>query len=782
MNLIKTPHLFIGAIALLFFIVSESSTFWYDLDKAKKDLKQSNRFVIENLTQDQKDSVNILANSLAVDAVVHEGYKKNDPQIIKQHILPVWNKVTKDKLIHEIHFFKPPATSFVNFSNFKSIGRDISDVRTDIEWVTSSFKPSSHAMMCKSYAGYRATYPVIDAKGEILGGISLGKKIDWIPETLKERSGNHAFLVYLRDSTSSLTNQYYTDFIKDKELIGDYILAEQTVKIPSKLITSIDFLRPAQNINLNGKDYFMTSFLIKDFNDAPMAYIFTLNDLQSFYNSFIWRLIKDFIIIVITALLIWYITRRKTQGILKQVSDIEAIAHGIGTRDFTLLKQQPKEIVGTLDQEEVLATLKSDVVDMGLVIEKNYTKLEQELTQKLYVDELTGLPNRNALMKDMEDFKSAPLAILNVRSFKKVNDAFGLNVGNFILGEVGKQLKRFPQKHKSQFYRMGADEFALLIKDAIVSMENVKSFINDIIDAIDKETFYCHNHEVDIPVSLYAGLCFDSQSRLEKADMALMQAKYENLPCSVYSESEDMKKQHENNMAITHKIKHALKNNHIMVYYQPIVDTKARVLKYESLVRMLDVNTVLSPDQFLPISRKTKYYTQITKSVIAQSFERFENRSEAFSINLSADDILNEEIVSFIMDRVEKIKDSSRVVFEIVETENIYSSKKIQAFIAAVKNAGAKIAIDDFGTGYSNFSYLMELEPDYLKIDGSLIRNLHEDNNAKTIVQTIVTFANQLNIKTVAEYVHSSKIFEICIEMGINEFQGFYFSEPKPLD
>ena len=94
---------------------------------------------------------------------------------------------------------------------------------------------------------------------------------------------------------------------------------------------------------------------------------------------------------------------------------------------------------------------------------------------------------------------------------------------------------------------------------------------------------------------------------------------------------------------------------------------------------------------------------------------------------------------------------------------------------------GIKIAIDDFGTGYSNFAYLMDLQPDYLKIDGSLIKNIDTDMRSQEIVKTIVNCAKSLHFKTVAEFVHSKKVFEVCKELGIDEFQGFYFSEPSEL-
>ena len=113
----------------------------------------------------------------------------------------------------------------------------------------------------------------------------------------------------------------------------------------------------------------------------------------------------------------------------------------------------------------------------------------------------------------------------------------------------------------------------------------------------------------------------------------------------------------------------------------------------------------------------------------------------------------------------------------------IYNNvEEVEIFINTIKILGGKIAIDDFATGYSNFHHIWKISPDYLKIDASLIKDLDSDENSLKIVQTIINFAKELNIKTIAEFVHSEKIYEICLELGVDEFQGYYFGEPQPLD
>ena len=150
------------------------------------------------------------------------------------------------------------------------------------------------------------------------------------------------------------------------------------------------------------------------------------------------------------------------------------------------------------------------------------------------------------------------------------------------------------------------------------------------------------------------------------------------------------------------------------------------------------------------------------------------------TMNLSFKDILNYEFIDYLDNVLEKLKfeDRNRLVFEILESENLSDYDFLEEFVLKYKKLGVKIAIDDFGSGYSNFIRIIRLKPDYLKIDGSLIKNIDKDNNSYEIVKSIIAFSKTLNIKTIAEYVHSEKIFNLLLELDVDEFQGYYFGKP----
>jgi EAL domain-containing protein (putative c-di-GMP-specific phosphodiesterase class I) len=149
------------------------------------------------------------------------------------------------------------------------------------------------------------------------------------------------------------------------------------------------------------------------------------------------------------------------------------------------------------------------------------------------------------------------------------------------------------------------------------------------------------------------------------------------------------------------------------------------------------------------------------------------------SFNFTYSDIVNTEFLNKLELFFKKVPDSgSRVVFEITENESMESYDVVKEFINRFRKYGIRIAIDDFGSGFSNFNYILEMEPDYLKIDGSLIKDIDTNPKSLTMTEAIVNFSKKLGIKVIAEYVHSEKIFIMLRDIGVDEFQGFYFAQP----
>ncbi len=240
----------------------------------------------------------------------------------------------------------------------------------------------------------------------------------------------------------------------------------------------------------------------------------------------------------------------------------------------------------------------------------------------------------------------------------------------------------------------------------------------------------------------------------------------------------------EKNLKIIKMIKDAIRNSNIISYYQPIVDNKTKkVVKYESLVRFVDDSfNILPPGAVLEIAKKGRYYSQITSVILDNAFAALEVLEQDISINLSITDIekksTREKIYDFIKNNPNL---SKKIVFELLEDESVKDFDGVKSFISTVKKYGAKIAIDDFGSGYSNFERLLDYEPDIVKIDGSLVKNIQTSKLSLSIVKTIVRFVKEQEIEIVAEFVENETIYNILKDLGVDYSQGYYFGKPMDL-
>jgi EAL domain-containing protein (putative c-di-GMP-specific phosphodiesterase class I) len=263
--------------------------------------------------------------------------------------------------------------------------------------------------------------------------------------------------------------------------------------------------------------------------------------------------------------------------------------------------------------------------------------------------------------------------------------------------------------------------------------------------------------------------------------MALKSAQNSKSEYILYDDSLELDKQCEENIEKAKIIKEAIEKRNIIPYFQPILDLKSgEVSKYEALVRMSHEGDILSPGAFLHVAKQSRTYFKVTEIMIEKVFEQLPLTKSSLSVNLSIEDIVNNDMIDYIIQKLKHTPHASRVVFEILESENIQNYDVVTRFIREVKSFGVKIALDDFGSGYSNFKHVLELEADFLKIDGSLIRNIQNDHQSRILVEGIVDFSNRLGMKTIAEFVENEAINDILKTVGVDYAQGYFIGKPSP--
>ena len=413
--------------------------------------------------------------------------------------------------------------------------------------------------------------------------------------------------------------------------------------------------------------------------------------------------------------------------------------------------------------------------DLQKQINKTFFKIkkyEGMIYYKLNFNPLTSLPNRNKFLEFIAN-KKRIVVLINIDKFKEINFYFGPKIGDELIREVAKRLKKLKKEYSFKLFHLDIDEFGLLFND-----KNQKEFQNKLEEILEKleEGYDIDGNE--IIVRFRAGVSFYKKEYL-RASIALDKAKEFKKDIAFAKEYENLDRYKEH-LKWLKKLKLALENDKIVLFYQPIVDRNGDIIKYEGLVRLIDEEgKVISPFFFLDVAKKSRFYLEITKRIVTQAIEKIKKENVSISVNLTLEDIDDVEIRNFIFEKISELNNKSLLSIEIVESEDVRENQLIKEFLEKIKDENVAIYIDDFGSGYSNFDYIIKLAPNVVKIDGSLIKNILTDKNSEIIVKTIISFAKEMNIKTVAEFVENKEIFDKLKNMGVDYFQGYYFSPPK---
>ncbi len=412
-------------------------------------------------------------------------------------------------------------------------------------------------------------------------------------------------------------------------------------------------------------------------------------------------------------------------------------------------------------------------------------KVEERVQQVEYQylhDSLTDLKNREALNSDLKQSDFGGLLVVDIDQFHNYNEIYGMQAGNCVLIEVAKLLQNFATEKQYEVYRVYSDHFALRGVGRFPVHLKIEEDIEELFTLVSEHEIFCDTQDEKMKIDITIGISLEKQNALKKAEMALSHAKKKKIPYIAYSKLIDSSSNSQELMIWKNALKSAIIHDNIVPVFQPIVDRSEQVVKYEALMRLRRVKEgkeeLVSPFYFLEIAFKSKQYASLTRIMIEKSFRFIQKSGSEVSINLAFEDIINPKTGQILKEKLVKYKIAHLVIFEIVESSDIDDFEKVKDFIDEFRVLGVRIAIDDFGTGYSNFNHIIELSPDFLKIDGSLVKNIDKDRKSYLLVRTIVKMARHLGIKTIAEFVSTEAIYHICYKMGVDYFQGYYFSEP----
>jgi len=492
---------------------------------------------------------------------------------------------------------------------------------------------------------------------------------------------------------------------------------------------------------------------------------------------------------------------------INPVEDVLTTGETIHSTATEILIDRNDKQYGVEHSVAPITDLNNEILGL-IVIFRDVTEtraLSKQLNHQATHDNLTGLVNRrefeirldHAFLNVRADNIEYALCYMDLDQFKLINDTCGHNAGDEVLRQISTILKQHIRRSDT-LARLGGDEFGVLLEACSLTKAEQIAYV--LLRAINDFRFVWQGQTFDIGVSIgvapITALTANISELLSAADTACFLAKDKGRNrIHIYHPDDSELEQHRGEIQWIQRINEALEQNNFILYYQSIVslnEANPAANHYEILVRMMnDIGDLIPPMAFIPAAERYKLMPSIDQWVIHNTLveiSRIYNDSGStfnecvFTINISGQTLSATDISDYILDEIieNNIKPSA-ICFEITETSAIANMSSALRFITKLKEAGCLFALDDFGSGLSSFSYLKTLPVDYIKIDGSFVRDIYDDSTDHAFVESITQIAHVMNIETIAEFVEGREILQELRNIGVDYAQGFYIATPTPL-
>lgn len=432
---------------------------------------------------------------------------------------------------------------------------------------------------------------------------------------------------------------------------------------------------------------------------------------------------------------------------------------------------------------------------IGLGVARFMRHKNQALSYQALHDPLTGLVNRagfqqklQRVMLDCQAFhQQAVLLFMDLDRFKAVNDSCGHQAGDQLLRNLAELMKQ-QIRGQDVLARLGGDEFGLILQSC--SLEQGVRLAHKIREQV--EEYRLHWRDRDFGVGVSIGLVAideqeqDAEALLGQVDAACYVAKsHGQKGVHVVNTHDPSLLQVRGEMNWVHRIEMAISRSAFSFDAQPIVLADAESHEaprhYELLLRLEENGQRFSPAEFIPAAERFQMMNRVDRWVLKNALRCAEKHPDkSFSINLSAQSLSDPQFHRMALTSIERARvNPARLTFEITETAMVCNINRAVEFLNRLRAMKVTIAIDDFGSGVASFAYLQQFPLDYIKIDGSLIKQLQTNRVLQVTIRSIVEIAALLSAKTIAEYVEDTQERELLSRLGVDYLQGYLFGKPE---
>jgi diguanylate cyclase (GGDEF)-like protein len=444
-----------------------------------------------------------------------------------------------------------------------------------------------------------------------------------------------------------------------------------------------------------------------------------------------------------------------------------------------------------LEVRLIIAQRRVRVIETRAALETSLRQKRERLHYLATHDPLTELLNRAMLMEKLQNAVQtartgdrSALLYIDLDNFKLINDSLGHAAGDKLLAKVATALRKSVRSQDVAF-RVGGDEFAVLLRD--IGLEKAQAISERVLAQIQEFAFSDSTKTFIVGASIGIAMIDGTAGGEEVmgfADSACYSAKaHGRNRVEAYDGSDESMVEFHSQLPRAAEIKEAIAGDRFEVLLQPIVDLRTRIPSfYEALVRLPSNGKLLLPGTFLPVAERFHLTAEIDRQVIKKALSQLTaNNALRLAINLSGQSFADQTLPDFIEAAFNAAQvEPCRVTFEITETAMISNLPAARAMMRQLRGVGFQLALDDFGAGFSSFSYLKDLAPNYLKIDGSFILDAENDHGKWIFVEMMNDIAHRLKIKSIAEFVAVETTARKLLEIGVDFAQGFLFGEPGP--